>query len=87
MTREKALADRILVYLQKNKRLTAMEAVSIFNTTRLGARIFDLRARGYKIACIMTYGVDSITKESYKYGTYIYQGRIESDGISQENDV
>lgn len=85
MSREENLADRILVYLKEHKSLTAMEAVKIFNTTRLGARIFDLRERGYKIPCIMTYGCDPVTKETYKYGTYIYQGEIK-DELSSEDE-
>lgn len=77
MTREKVLRNRILAYLQEHKQLTSMEAVRLFGTTRLGARIFELREEGYKIATVMTYGTDPTTKETYKYGTYIYQGRIE----------
>jgi hypothetical protein len=54
-----------------------MEAVRLFGTTRLGARIFELREEGYKIATVMTWERDPVTKELYHYGTYIYQGRIE----------
>ena len=77
MTREKVLRNRILAYLQEHKQLTSMEAVRLFGTTRLGARIFELREEGHKIATVMTWERDPITKELYHYGTYIYQGRIE----------
>lgn len=74
MTREETLAERILEYLKAHKRLTAMEAVDIFHTTRLGARIFDLRHEGHDIVTIMEKEVDPVTKEEYKYGVYVYRG-------------
>ena len=79
MEREKVLKGKILEYLKEHKQLTSMEAVKLFGTTRLSARIFELREEGYKIPTIMTYGVDPSTNECYKYGTYIYQGRVKEN--------
>jgi len=45
--------SRILSALNKGKALTALDAVFEFGTTRLGARIYDLRRRGYKIQTLM----------------------------------
>jgi len=40
----------ILKYLKKNKKgITALEALYVFGTMRLGARIFDLKEEGYNI--------------------------------------
>jgi hypothetical protein len=74
MTREETLRDRILAYLIEYHSLTSMEAVSIFHTTRLGARIKELREEGHKIATVMTDETDPITGERYRYGKYIYHG-------------
>ena len=41
--------NRILYYLMAGKKLTPMKALSKFKTMRLGARIYDLRKRGYNI--------------------------------------
>ena len=71
------LADRILAYLKVNKRLTAMEAVGLFGTTRLGARIYDLRQRGYLIKTVMEDYENPTTGEKVKYGVYIYHGMKE----------
>ena len=86
MSRESAIADRILVYLKEHKRLTSMEAVRLFNTTRASARIFELRERGYKIATIMNYEIDPITRDAYKYGTYVYQGKVSEDVLPAEEN-
>jgi hypothetical protein len=42
--------SRILAALNRGNTLTALDAVFQFGTTRLGARIYDLRRKGYKIA-------------------------------------
>ena len=79
MTREQGLTERIGAYLKEHKSLTSMQAVQLFGTARLSARIFDLKERGYKIATLMTYGTDPVTKENYKYGTYVYQGMVSNN--------
>lgn len=39
----------ILLYLKTGERLTSLEAVRLFGTMRLAARVFDLRKRGHRI--------------------------------------
>ena len=42
-------ADLILDYLQSGRTITPMEAQQMFSCMRLGARIYDLKQRGYPI--------------------------------------
>lgn len=44
--------DRVLMHLQNNKSLTSMEAFNKYGITRLSAKIFDLRRKGYNIASV-----------------------------------
>ena len=41
--------DEILKHLQTHKGITAADAFSKYGITRLSARIYDLRDRGFKI--------------------------------------
>ena len=41
--------ERILTHLQQGKSITPIEALSMFDCFRLGARIADLRKEGYDI--------------------------------------
>lgn len=41
--------DRILDYLMEGHSLTPLEALNLFGTFRLGARIADIKAEGYLI--------------------------------------
>ena len=45
--------DQILNYLQAGNVLTPLEALRKFNCLRLGARIYDLRQKGYVINSLM----------------------------------
>ena len=42
-------SEQILKYLQAGNALTPLEALRKFNYLRLGARIYDLRQKGYVI--------------------------------------
>lgn len=42
-------ADEILLHLQTGRTLTALEALRLFGCLRLGARIYDLKRRGWRI--------------------------------------
>lgn len=42
-------AERILQYLEENKTITQLEALSEFGIMRLASRISDLRKDGYRI--------------------------------------
>lgn len=39
--------QKILGYLKKYKTLTSLEAIHMFGETRLSARIYDLKKKGY----------------------------------------
>ena len=49
MISKKSQTDEILNYLQAGNVLTPLEAMRKFNCLRLGARIYDLRQKGYVI--------------------------------------
>jgi len=49
MISKKSQTDEILNYLQAGNVLTPLEALRKFNCMRLGARIYDLRQKGYVI--------------------------------------
>lgn len=40
---------QILEYLQSGKKLTPLEALNLFGCLRLGARIYDLKQKGFNI--------------------------------------
>lgn len=42
-------SDRILDYLATGRTLTPQQALRMFGTMRLGARVYDLRQQGHKI--------------------------------------
>jgi hypothetical protein len=42
-------ASRILEFLKAGNRITPIESLNLFGCFRLGARIWDLKKRGYQI--------------------------------------
>jgi hypothetical protein len=42
-------SEAILAHLQSGESLTALQALSLFNCLRLGARVLDLRRQGHDI--------------------------------------
>lgn len=52
----------VLNHLLSGKTLTSMEAFQLFGCTRLSAKVFELRKKGYNIECVE---VESTTR----YGT------------------
>ena len=44
-------ADRILRHLMKRGAITTWLAIRDYGITRLSAKIYELRARGYEISC------------------------------------
>ena len=65
--------EQILQHLQLHGKITDLEAYKLYAIRRLGARIWDLRADGYKI-------VTKNTKEKNRFGqqtmfaTYVMEG-------------
>ena len=41
--------DRILEYMLSGKSITPLEALTLFGSMRLGARIADIKAKGYLV--------------------------------------
>ena len=50
--------DRLLSYLQSGHSITPKEADELFGCMRLGARIYDLKQRGYPIISERVDGVN-----------------------------
>lgn len=48
--------DGILEYMKRNGSITPHEALTALACARLGARIYDLKARGHKITTIIERG-------------------------------
>lgn len=44
-----AQTEKILAYMQGGGSLTGLEALNLFGCMRLGARVWDLKKRGYDI--------------------------------------
>jgi hypothetical protein len=45
----KSQTDRILEYMLTGKSITPLEALNMFGCLRLGARIADIKAKGYLV--------------------------------------
>lgn len=55
--------DAIINHLKEHGDITSMQAIKLYGCTRLAAKIYDLRKRGYII--------DTITEDgSTRYGTH-----------------
>lgn len=65
-------AIQVLNYLKAGNRLTSLEAVKLFGTLRLAARILDLRDKGHQIESVT---VDRQGKKVAQY--FIRQARGE----------
>lgn len=53
MKTNESQASRILKYLQEGNGITPIDALNLFGCFRLGARIADLKKRGYAIDKVM----------------------------------
>ena len=58
--------DKILSHLNTYGSITTYEAFKRYNITRLSARIFDIRKRGYMV------GVTQVTKKNDEGNTVTY---------------
>lgn len=69
--------EQVLAYLKTGRELTPLEALDNFGTFRLGARIFDLKARGYNISRRMV-------EVPTRHGTLarVASYRLEAAGVS-----
>jgi len=65
--------DRVLMYLQKNKTITSLQAIDLFGATRLSAIIYDLRHDGYDIATETETGLNRFGEKTH-FAKYILKG-------------
>lgn len=65
--------ERILRHLQDYGSITPMEAISDYGIMRLGARIFELKDRGYLIVTD-TVRARNRYGEPTHYAKYVYKG-------------
>lgn len=66
--------DEILKHLQTHKGITAAESFSLYGITRLSARIYDLRDRGFKIINVDRETVDRRGKKTKFVGYRLVKG-------------
>lgn len=64
-----AQLEQILEYMRVNGSITPLEALHNCGCFRLGARIFDLKDRGYPIETVMVY--ESKNGKRSKYARYV----------------
>lgn len=74
MSRLKNQTSEILEHLKKDGTITTLEAIKLYGCTRLSARIYDLRERGYKIHVENCLGKTKYGEPS-RYAKYVYDGR------------
>ena len=59
----------ILEYLKTHRGLSQAEAIDAFGCYRLGARIYDLKAKGYNVEVLMEDGVNRFGRPT-RYARY-----------------
>jgi len=77
MSNKETQTKAILDHLMKNGSITSMESFELYGCTRLSARIFDLRKKGYDIETHMIAGKTRYGT-SCEYAKYVLK-RIEED--------
>lgn len=65
---EMSQADMILMFMRENGSITPLDAIREFGCLRLGARIYDLRKRGYSIS-------RKLDKSTNRYGKTVTYAR------------
>lgn len=68
--------EKILTHLQTHGKITDLDAYREYHIRRLGARIWDLRAEGYKIRTENTKGINGLGQQTI-FATYIFEGRTD----------
>ena len=61
--------NMILEYLKTHRGITQAEAFDAFGCSRLGARMYDLKARGFKVETILEDGVNRFGRPT-RYARY-----------------
>lgn len=65
--------EKILQHLEKHGSITDLDAYRLYAIRRLGARIYDLRADGFKIRSQDTKGKNRFGQFTH-FTTYIFEG-------------
>ena len=65
--------EKILAHLQKHGSITDLDAYRLYAIRRLGARIYDLRADGFKIRSQDPKGKNRFGQFTH-FTTYIFEG-------------
>jgi hypothetical protein len=68
----------VFSHLKAGKTLTSKEAFQLYGCTRLSAKVFNLRKKGYDIETIMCEGTNRYG-ETCRYGKYIYKGELKNE--------
>lgn len=61
--------NQILEYLKSHRGISQAEAIDAFGCYRLGARVFDLKKKGYKVEVLMEDGVNRFGRHT-RYARY-----------------
>ena len=67
---------RIIGYIMRNGSITQLDAMRDLGIMRLGARVFDLKERGYNIETVMVWGTNRFG-EPTRYARYYLKGDAE----------
>lgn len=65
----------ILGHLQRHGSITSMDAFKKYEITRISARIYDLREKGYNIQLLWETNPNTGTR----YGRYVFLGATNAD--------
>ena len=65
--------EKVLQHLQIHGKITDLEAYKLYAIRRLGARIWDLRADGYKITTKNTHEKNRFGEYTW-FATYVMEG-------------
>lgn len=66
-------AGRIIDYIKRNGSITQLDAMRDLGIMRLGARVFDLKERGYNIQTVMVEDLNRFG-EPTRYARYYLKG-------------
>lgn len=68
--------DRVLEHIKVHGSITPREADNMFGIMRLGARIYDLRCRGYRIDMEWQTAPNRFGEQT-RFARYVYRGSDE----------
>lgn len=73
MSKKQTREEKLTQYLNKYRNITSLEAIKMFGETRLSARIYDLKKKGYNFS---TKRIRVRTRDGWTYvAQYTLMGR------------